>query len=208
MSIKTIDAAYKDGPAPMTVYRAVDVAGIEVAADTGSFTGYAMTWAYDEDGFRFEQGSLARSIKDREGKIPVMIRHHKQGGTVLETVGFLTDMTEDHVGLLVRGEFLDTELGQVTRAQACAGGVKCMSTGTRPLRYQRAGRVIRVQEAKLLEVTLTNVPSDPGAEIQTVRTGDAAGTPAPPPRKPSAQDTPEAHAARSRRITMLSLGEK
>ncbi len=197
-----------DTEAPLTVYRAVDVAGMEVAADTGSFTGYAMTWAYDKDGFRFEQGSLARSIKDRAGKIPVMIRHAKHGGTVLETVGFLMDLTEDNVGLLVRGDFLDTELGQAARDQARAGGIKCMSTGTKPLRYQRADRVVVVREAKLLEVTLTNIPEDPDAEIQTVRTEDAADPPAPPPPDPPVPtDTPEAAADRSRRMTLLSLEE-
>ena len=153
---------------PVSVYRAVDVAEIAVAADTGAFTGYAMTWAYDEDGFRFEQGCLARSIADRAGKIPVMTRHLKHGGTVMETVGFLTDLTEDHIGLLVRGEFLDTELGQAARTQACAGGIKGMSTGTKPLRYQRANRTIVVREAKLLEVTLTNIPEDPGAEASPI----------------------------------------
>ncbi len=210
MSVKTrldvITRAVDTDPS-VTVYRAVDVAGMEVAADTGSFTGYAMTWAYDKDGFRFEQGSLAKSIKDRAGKIPVMTRHAKHGGTVLETVGFLMDMTEDNVGLLVRGEFLDTELGQAARTLACAGGIKCMSTGTKPLRYDRVQRLVVVREAKLLEVTLTNIAEDPDAEILNVRTEDDAGPPAPPPPEPPVQDTPEAAADRSRRMTLLSLGE-
>ncbi len=212
---------------PVTVYRAVDVAGMEVAADTGSFTGYAMTWAYDKDGVRFEQGSLARSIKDRAGKIPVMIVHARDGGTVMETVGFLAELTEDHVGLMVRGGFLSTDLGQAARAQAVADGIKFMSIGAKPLRYERAGRVLVVHEAKLLEVTLTNIPADPDAEILTVRTEDAAGTPAPPPPEPPVRtdtpeaaagtpappppeppvrtDTPEAAADRSRRMTLLTL---
>ena len=207
MAIENEISPAPDTLPPVTVYRAVDVAGIVVAADTGSFSGYAMTWAYDEDGFRFQQGSLARTIKDRQGKIPVMTRHAKHGGTVLETVGFLTDMREDNVGLFVCGEFVDTELGRTARDLARAGGIKCMSAGTRPLRYKREGRVVHVHEAKLLEVTLTNIPADPDAEVETVRTEEAAGPPAPPPPEPPAQDTPGAAADRSRRMTLLGLGE-
>lgn len=194
------------------VSRAVDMAQMKV--DAGTITGYALTWAFDADGYQFERGSFAKTIQERTGKIPLLIAHAKKAvgrpTSVLETVGFLTALAEDDTGLLVTAPFLETELAQTTREQAMAGGIKSMSVGTRPLKYTQDGALVRVSEAKLIEVTLTNIPVDDDAEILTVRSEGAGAATAPlpvTPEPPVRTDTPEAAVLREQEITLLELGD-
>ena len=200
------------------VSRTVDMATLEVAADTGAITGYAVTWAFDGDGLRFTRGCFDKSIKERAGKIPLLIGHAAGGSSIFETVGFLTELKEDEIGLLVTGTFLDTERGQAAREQAIKGGVKAMSLQARPIQHSREAKtdVLIVSEAALMEVTLTNTPMDVGATIVAVRDGveppppaiaarGAGGEPL-PTEPPVITDTPEAQAARAREIALLELG--
>jgi len=192
---------------------------MEVAADTGAITGYAVTWDFDGDGMRFTKGCFSKSIAGRTGKIPLLIGHAAGGSSIFETVGFLTELKEDDIGLLVTATFLDTERGQAARDQALKGGVKAMSLQARPIQHTReAGSgVLIVSEAALIEVTLTNTPMDIGATIVAVRAGGEPPAPAAavrgaggeplPTEPPVITDTPEAQAARGREIALLELGD-
>jgi hypothetical protein len=73
---------------------------------SGSISGYACTWKYDKDGMRFERGSFSKTISERKGKIPILVKSHSSD--VLETVGFISSANEDEIGLYISADFLDT----------------------------------------------------------------------------------------------------
>lgn len=178
------DAHPSAAPAPersaraLVLERAIAPA-LAIAADTGEISGYACTWAYNGDGYQFLRGAFKRSLAERAGKIPLLIRHVKHGTHVLETVGFIERGEEDETGLMIHAPLLDTELAQTVRRQALAGGVKSFSVKATPLQYDRDEHgVIVSREAKLVDVTLTNMPVDPGAEIMSIRSEEP---PAPHP---------------------------
>ena len=77
--------------AAVKVDRAIDAAAVDLAA--GSVVGYGLTWAYDADGYRFARGCFAKTIVERVGKIPLMVKHAQKGGTIFETAGFLTEFS-------------------------------------------------------------------------------------------------------------------
>jgi len=189
--------------------RAIAITDMEVAKDTGGITGYALTWDCISDGFSFQKGCFSKSIAERAGKIPLMIVHASNGASVFETVGFLTELVEDDHGLLIKAEFLDTSLAIAAREQALAGGIKAMSIGAKPLNFTRTANLVSVTEAKLIEVTLTNVPVDTDAEILSVRSEGAATetvTLPEPNLEPSVRtDTPEAAAKRHCEMELLIL---
>ena len=193
----------------VTLSRAITVTDMEVAKDTGGITGYALTWDCNADGFQFSRGAFTKSIAERAGKIPLLISHNKGTGSVFETVGFLTELTEDEHGLLITAEFLDTPLGVATREQALAGGIKAMSIGAKPLKFTRDASLVLVSEAKLIEVTLTNVPVDTEADILSVRSEGAESETVSLPKtnlEPSVStDTPEAAAERHFVLELLKL---
>lgn len=161
--------------------RSAEVLDAPKMTKTGSLQGYACTWAYHEDGIQFVKGSFTKTLAERAGKIPVLVRHEQNGSSVLETVGFVTGGVEDDTGLLIDVTFLGTELAQTVRDQAILGGVRAMSINARSIQHTVTKDIIECKEASLLEVTLTNTPKDPAAEVLLVR-DRAAPTPETPPK--------------------------
>ncbi len=215
----------QETPGPLTIQRAI-TAPLALEQETGELVGYACTWAYTGDGFRFRKGSFTRTIAERSGKIPLLVKHNKQATNVFETVGWITAGEEDEVGLLVRAKFLSTPLAQRVRRQAQAGGVSAMSIQAQALRYSVDDGLIDAREAKIIDITLTNVPRDPAAQLISVRDatpsapdaapGPQAGDPAAPaadapvakredPEPGLAKDTAAAVALRERTIELLSF---
>jgi HK97 family phage prohead protease len=176
----------------LVVLRSAQVADAPVITDAGILTGYALTWGYDGDGFRFSKGNFTKSLRERAGKIPLKVERHTQsertkGGAVMETVGFVKTGHEDDIGLFVECEFLNAPEAQKVRHHARAGGVKGLSAQSRPIHPDLIGGFIVCREAALEDILLTNAPADLHAEVLSVREADAtavAEPPAPPPAPP------------------------
>ena len=65
---------------------------------TPGFTGYASAWTKDFYGDRIAPGAFAQSIKDKRGRIPILLNHDTDA-----PVGFSTDLSEDAKGLYIDG---------------------------------------------------------------------------------------------------------
>jgi HK97 family phage prohead protease len=186
-------------------------AGVKLS-DAGEISGHAATWDYDGDGIRFTKGCFARSLAERMGKIPLVLKHTREGTSVLDTVGWLVAGEEDEKGLYVETRFLDTPVAQAIREQARAGGAFAFSVQAEVVRGHKNGQVIVADEARLIDIVVTNVPADPAAVITSVREG-AGSPPATPIVKPPLQGTPLCPGARVpaedrlRRETLLKLLE-
>ncbi len=137
--------------------------------EAGDLVGYAATWNYDKDGIKFIPGSFKKTIAERAGKIPLLVRHDNNGDSVMETVGWIINGVEDEKGLLISAKFINTPLAQRVREQARAQGIKCLSVHAKPIKYDNSNGVLMTKEAFLREVTLTNIPADVEADIVSVR---------------------------------------
>jgi uncharacterized protein len=75
---------------PLTEYKAKTAAP--------GFTGYASAWTKDAYGDRIAPGAFTQSIKDKRGRIPILLNHDTDA-----PVGFSTDLAEDAKGLYIDG---------------------------------------------------------------------------------------------------------
>lgn len=158
---------------PLLIERTVKGEPSITREGAGTITGYAFTWGFDKDGIRFLPGSFDKTLSERAGQIPLLIKHSRDGSAVLEAIGFVVRGEDDEKGLLVTAEFLDTELAQSVREVGLKGGIKAMSGNAKGIKYKRAKNgVAEVTEALLREVTVTNIPLDPDAKVHSVR-GDS-----------------------------------
>lgn len=154
-----------------------ETAGDITVGEKGSLEGYAVTWSFDGDGIRFQKGSFKKTIAERAGKIPLLVKHDSDGSSVFETVGWVKRGTPDDHGLLIEASFLDTDLAQNVRKRAKNGGVKSLSINAVSVKDEVKDDIIVSREAKLREVTLTNIPKDPESEITAVRSESEEDTP-------------------------------
>ncbi len=144
---------------------------IEVGEE-GELEGYAVTWGFDGDGIRFTKGSFKKTVAERAGKIPLLVKHDSDGSSVFKTVGWVKEGEADDHGLVIRASFLDDSLSQNVRERAKNGGVKGLSINAVSVKDTMEDGVLVSKEAKLREVTLTNIPKDPESEITAVRSED------------------------------------
>lgn len=117
------------------------------------------------DGERIRRGAFTRSIKHREGKVP-LLRAHDPG----LVMGRSRRFTETDEGLL--GEFVvnDGPRGDDLLEDCRGGYLEGMSVGFSPLRAERGEDGVReVVEARLVEVSMVGVPAYEGAALMAVR---------------------------------------
>lgn len=147
----------------------------------GSLHGYASTWAVDENYHtQFMPGCWVKSIMERVTAIPIMLVHFRDGGDVMEQIGILKGAHEDDLGLSVSGGFLTDELSALVRSKVKAGAPRGLSVGFRTIQsYTGEDEIEHITEAQLVEVTITNNPSDPNARIIDARNAE----PSPPDDK-------------------------
>ncbi len=142
----------------------------------GTFHGYAATWDVDSERERFVRGAFAKSIMERVSVIPAMIRHFRDGADVMEQIGMLTGAHEDEIGVAVSGKYLEDELSQSIRGKVKAG-VRGLSVGYKVLQDRVVDGIREITEAVLLEVTITNRPTNKLAGITHAKS-DEPGSPA------------------------------
>ncbi len=110
-------------------------------------------------------GAFAKTIKT--GK-PVMLWQHRSG----DVLGVWDEVRETEKGLYVKGQILDTALGNDVYKLVKAKAVKGMSIGyaTRKYEIDQAKGVRKLIELDLYEVSLVTFPMNEKATITRVKT--------------------------------------
>lgn len=132
----------------------------------GEISGYAAVWnVIDADRDRIRPGAFKRSIGNQVAQkaVPLMVRHFRDGGDAMESVGVIVEAREDDFGFWVRAELDGSAASQELRKKVVKNpGIFGMSVGWintadgfRP--FPEGGR--EFFEMNLKEVTCTLLPS-------------------------------------------------
>ncbi|SCW79596.1 HK97 family phage prohead protease [Ancylobacter rudongensis] len=147
-------------------------------APDGSFEGYAALFGRVDLGRDLIlPGAFARSLAERgAGGVRMLFQHDPA-----EPIGFWTSLTEDSLGLQVKGQLtLDVARAREVLALMRAGAIDGLSIGFRTVegRTDPRTRVRRLSHIDLWEVSIVTFPMQPEARIASVkRAGDTlAGT--------------------------------
>ena len=140
---------------------------IEVKGDDAARTveGWASTFGNkDHHDDIVMPGAFADSIKER---MPKMLWQHDSG----QPVGVWTAAAETDQGLYVKGELLDTTLGNDVYKMLKAGAITDMSIGygTKEAAYDQATGVRRLKKLDLWEVSLVTFPANDRASVTMVK---------------------------------------
>lgn len=138
-----------------------------------TFEGYASVFGVVDDYFDIvEKGAFAKSLQTRK---PKMLWQHD----VHEVIGVWDEMKEDDHGLFVRGSIItETARGREAAALLKAGAIDAMSIGYRTLEAISEGpegRVRKLLELDLFEVSLVTFPANEAARVTAVKSYDATG---------------------------------
>jgi hypothetical protein len=130
------------------------------------FAGYAAIFdRVDRGGDVVRPGAFERSLERRAGAVPLLWQHDQR-----RPVGRIEYLKEDRRGLRVIARLSERPAGRAAAALLGAGRVAGLSFGFVARRW--AGRLPReLLELDLLEVSLVDVPMQPGAEVHSVEPG-------------------------------------
>ncbi|WP_018389868.1 HK97 family phage prohead protease [Ancylobacter sp. FA202] len=146
-------------------------------APDGSFEGYAALFGRVDLGRDLIlPGAFSRSLAERgAGGVRMLFQHDPA-----EPIGFWTSLTEDSVGLYVKGQLtLDVARAREVLALMRAGAIDGLSIGFRTVegRTDPRSRVRRLSHIDLWEVSIVTFPMQPDARIASVkRAGDTLAT--------------------------------
>jgi len=139
--------------------------------DSGIFQGYAATFAKDQEGDRFLPGAFAASIKEKKGKIPILLYHNRAAWA-----GVSSDLAEDAKGLYIEGKlFTDTATGKeaygILRGAKAAGYPVGLSVGFIPLveDWEKETSTRLIKETDLWETSITPFPANKRAGVETLK---------------------------------------
>jgi HK97 family phage prohead protease len=142
----------------------------------GIVQGVALTYgAVDSYGTMFAKGAAARSVTERVAarKVNVFLDHD---ASVRRHVGVVAAAADVGNAMVVDIEMLDTEDGrkalEYVRAVLAADATTGLSIGFVPRAWREVGDVIEFTEVELREISLTPVPSVPGAHVTGTRSED------------------------------------
>jgi HK97 family phage prohead protease len=138
----------------------------KIAEGSGEITGYAAIWdIVDQDNEIIRRGAFARAISNQvaAGKVSLMVRHWRQGGDVLESIGTIAEAKEDDIGLWFRAPLDSDEASQTVRGKIKSNPAKFGAS----VGWARNGSVYREGadgggewiEMNLKEVTITLMPA-------------------------------------------------
>jgi len=142
-------------------------AKITDSGTNGAITGYASVFGVrDSVGDIINQGAFDRAIKNQiqARTVPLMIKHMRDGGDSLETVGVITEAREDDIGLLISAELDGTQLSQDLRTKVRNNpmifgmSIGWLNNGTGFRVLPEGGR--EWSEINLKEVTVTTMPAN------------------------------------------------
>lgn len=138
-----------------------------VLIDNGFVEGYASTWDVDLQNEQVIKGAYSKSIREvvAAQKVPLMVRHIKNGGDILDCVGLLTWAKEDDIGLYIHADFDSTILAQEIRQKVVDHECNYFSISFRSIQGDFENGIYVHKEAAIVEVTLTLFPANLKAEI-------------------------------------------
>lgn len=132
----------------------------------GVFEGYASVFNIVDQGMDVvARGAFAKSLGRRKVK---MLWQHDMG----QPIGVWDDIYEDERGLFVRGRLLkEVEKGREAMALLRAGAIDSMSIGYRTMESipEAEGRVRKLTEVDLFEISLVTFPMLPDAKVTAVK---------------------------------------
>lgn len=139
------------------------------ALNEREFTGYGSVFGnIDHDGDIVMPGAFKRSLAQHRnaGTMPQMFWMHKAD----EVPGVWTEMKEDDNGLFVKGELVDTALGNDMRTLLQKKAVRGLSIGyrTRDADFDNDGNRL-LKELDLWEVSLASLASNPLANVAAAK---------------------------------------
>ncbi|ODN68852.1 HK97 family phage prohead protease [Methylobrevis pamukkalensis] len=133
--------------------------------EDGTLEGYAV---------RFDVVDSYRTTFDRsafawDGRSVPLLWSHDPGNVL----GSVKSVASDASGLRVRGKLnLEIQRAREVRSMLIAGDVSGFSIGFRRLKDEsRSGGVRHITKADLVEVSLVAIPSVPGSNVTSIRTG-------------------------------------
>lgn len=139
----------------------------DVKADEAARTieGWASTFGnVDSDNDIIAPGAFVDSIRT---KMPKMLWQHRTD----QVIGVWTEANETDQGLYVKGNILDTALGEDAYKLAKAGAIDSMSIGFSTQKYlvDQQSSTRTIQTLKLWEVSLVTFPANEMARIMGVK---------------------------------------
>lgn len=153
------DISYKS--LPLTIKREPD--------QDGMFEGYASVFGVVDQGMDVvERGAFAKSLGQRKVK---MLWQHDMS----QPIGVWDEIYEDERGLFVRGRLLkEVEKGREAMALLRAGALDSMSIGYRTVEavMEGDGRVRKLMELDLFEISLVTFPMLPDAKVTGVKSAE------------------------------------
>lgn len=134
---------------------------------TRQFEGHGATFGnVDLGGDIVVPGAFKRSLAKMGDNLPPMLWSHDP----TQIPGKWLEMGEDNVGLAVKGEFADTQLGKETRTLLAMGAVKGMSIGyiTHDWDFDNDGNRL-LKEVEVVELSVVAIPMNPEAQVSAVK---------------------------------------
>ncbi len=155
---KSMDGTIQHKSFSLTLKREPDQDGI--------FEGYASVFGVVDQGMDVvERGAFAKSLGKRKVK---MLWQHEMD----KPIGVWEDIYEDERGLFVRGRILkEVDKGREAMALLKAGAIDSMSIGYRTIEAmpEGDGRVRKLLEVDLFEISLVTFPMLPDAKVTAVK---------------------------------------
>ncbi|MFA4973443.1 MAG: HK97 family phage prohead protease [bacterium] len=165
---------------------------VKELTDLGVFEGYASTFGnVDSGGDVVERGAFGKTLKERGDKIRVCHQHDWR-----DVIGKPIELREDDRGLYVKAQLvLDVQRAREDYALMKAGALTDLSIGYEAVKADYAetdaGRVRRLKEVKLYEISPVTVAMNEAATITGVKEAEAT----PPIDEPATDDAPDLDAA-------------
>ena len=132
----------------------------------GVFEGYASVFGVVDQGMDVvERGAFRKSLGSR--KVKMLWQHD-----MAQPIGVWDEIYEDERGLFVRGRLLkEVEKGREAMALLRAGAIDSMSIGYRTMEAmpEGDGRVRKLMEVDLFEISLVTFPMLPDAKVTNVK---------------------------------------
>jgi uncharacterized protein len=132
--------------------------------DDGTFEGYASVFGVVDQGLDVvAPGAFSKSLGKRQVR---MLWQHDMG----QPIGVWTEIREDERGLYVKGRLLpEVEKGREALALLRAGAIDSMSIGYRTVEAEADGRLRKLLEVDLFEISLVTFPMLPDAKVTAVK---------------------------------------
>lgn len=145
---------------------------LKAVGDDGTFEGYGSVFNItDFGGDVVLPGAFADTLAAQKaaGRMPAMLWQHRQA----EPIGIYTDMSEDSVGLKVKGQLaLKTARGSEAYELLKMGALSGMSIGykSRDDSYDRVTGVRSLKKVDLYELSLVTFPMNDASRVSSVKT--------------------------------------